>query len=172
MGGLTESVRGAREFAELQRDPKFRSWLLSQEAAMKTGFSVFGVPSLSGIEFTRDGLAVVEREVLVRFSGSNLFSEENYELIDLFVYFVGETFCRNLEGAWVAIPSDSPRGSIAVVVDTEFKSTFFNPRHQIGFVLQRRTGREITRIYDRAVSRYAHWVDLGRPARGTWSGYI
>ncbi|WP_405180764.1 hypothetical protein OG225_06060 [Nocardia sp. NBC_01377] len=168
----TRSVRESPEFRNLQQDSKFRSWLLMQEAAIEIEFTVFEVPSLSGIEFTREGLVAAEQEILVRYADSNPFSEENYKLGTRFLYFIGETFRRNFEGTWVALPPEEPKGIPATVVDVEFKSTFFNPGHQIGFVLQRRTGKELTQIYDRALARYTQWVDLGRPARGTWDGYL
>jgi hypothetical protein len=43
-------------------------------------FTVFDVPQLSGLEYTREGLVVAEQEILRRFAGSSPWSEENWAL--------------------------------------------------------------------------------------------
>lgn len=42
----------------------------------------------------------------------------------------------------------------------------------IGLALGRRTGTEITWVFDQAVKAHQKRVDAGRPARGTWPGYV
>ncbi|MEV0688196.1 hypothetical protein AB0I35_30455 [Nocardia sp. NPDC050378] len=164
-------VRETPEFKALQNDEQFRSWLLMQEAAMEIEFTVFDVPELSGYEYTREGLVIAEQEILRRFADSSPWTEENYKLGSRFMYFIGETFVRNFEGKWVALPPQPPKTSPATVVDTEYSSGFYNPRTQMGFVRSRKTGTELTWIFDRAQATYTQWVELGRPGRGTWDGY-
>lgn len=165
-------IRDTPEFTAIQHNERFQSWLLMQDAAMQIEFTVSEVPELDGHEFTREGLAIAEREILRRFGDSNPFSEDNYKLGMRFFYFIGETFRRNLEGEWVALPPEPPKTNATSAVDLPFRSGFQNPRNMMGFIQQRRTGKELTTIYDRAVARYKEWVELGRPARGTWDGYL
>lgn len=165
-------IRDTPEFKAIQHDERFQSWLLMQDAAMQIEFTVSEVPELDGHEFTREGLVIAEQEILKRFGNSNPFSENNYKLGMRFFYFIGETFRRNLEGKWVALPPEPPQTNATSVVDLPFRSGFQNPRHMMGFIQQRRTGKELTKIYDRAVARHKEWVALGRPARGTWEGYL
>ncbi|WP_446221393.1 hypothetical protein ACTWPB_15605 [Nocardia sp. IBHARD005] len=169
---VEQDIRDTPEFKTIQHDERFQSWLLMHDAAMQIEFTVSEVPELDGFEFTREGLAIAEQEILKRFNGSNPFSEENYKLGMRFFYFIGETFRRNLEGKWVALPPEPPATNATSAIDLPFRSGFQNPRHMMGFVQQRRTGKELTTIYDRAATRYAKWVELGRPARGTWDGYL
>ncbi len=166
------SVRDTPEFKKLQQDEQFQSWLLMQDAAMEIEFTVFDVPELSGLEYTREGLVIAEQEILRRFADSSPWSKENYKLGNRFLYFIGETYRRNFEGKWVALPPQPPKTNPATVVDTEFSSGFYNPRTQMGFVRSRKTGTELTWAFDHAQAAYTKWVELGRPARGTWEGYL
>ncbi len=172
-GKKEDDIRDTPQYQAIQGDERFRSWLLMQDAAMQIEFTVFDVPELSGIEYTREGLEVAEKELLERFNvNSKPFSEENYKLGMRFVYFIGETFRRAVEGAWVALPPDPPhRPGTKSMIDAEFRSGFYDPQHMIGLALGRRTGTEFTWIFDRAVRAHQEWVDAGRPARGTWPGY-
>ncbi|MEV0366340.1 hypothetical protein [Nocardia fusca] len=44
-------------------------------------------------------------------------------------------------------------------------TAFHDPQHMISLALNRRTEKEISSIYDRAVKRHRKWIDAGRPAR-------
>ncbi|MFE3541510.1 hypothetical protein ACFXK0_00890 [Nocardia sp. NPDC059177] len=165
-------IRDTPEFEAIQGDERFQSWLLMHDAAMQIEFTVFDVPELDGHEFTREGLMIAEQEIVRRFGASNLFSTENCRLGMRFYYFIGETFRRNLDGRWVALPPEPPRTNATSAVDLPFRSGFQIPRYMMGFVHQRRTGNELTKIFDRAGARHKEWVELGRPARGTWEGYL
>ncbi|MEU4416469.1 hypothetical protein AB0G00_12850 [Nocardia salmonicida] len=167
-----QDIRDTPEFKTLQHDEQFRSWLLMQEAAQEIEFTVSQVPELDGLTGTREGLQVAEQELLRRFGDSSYSSEQNISLASRFLYFIGEVFRSNLEGQWVAVPSQPPKPPTSMVA-VEFSSSFYNPRHMMGFVKQRRTGTELTKIYDRAVARYNWWVESGRPDRSAaWEGYL
>ncbi|MGW5572808.1 hypothetical protein ACWEVD_16530 [Nocardia thailandica] len=165
-------VRQTPEFKKLQADEGFRSWLLMQEAAMDIEFTVFDVPELSGYEYTREGLVIAEQQIMSRFGTASPFSEENYKLGNRFVYFIGETFRRNFEGRWVATPPIPPATNPKVMIDVEFKSGFYNPRQMVSFAQKRRTGTELTWVFDFAQKNYSKWIELGRPPRATWDGYL
>ncbi|MFD3591459.1 hypothetical protein ACFWU5_01935 [Nocardia sp. NPDC058640] len=169
---IEPDIRDTSMFKTAQNDEGFQSWLLMHDAALQIEFTVFEVPELAGFEFTREGLVIAEQEIMSRFDGSNPFSEENYKLGMRFYYFIGETFRRSFEGIWVALPSQADPAKLIPAIDLPFMSGFKIPRHMMGFVRQRRTGTELTWIYDRAAAGYAKWVDLGRPTRETWEGYL
>nr|WP_245558249.1 hypothetical protein [Nocardia thailandica] len=157
-------LRDTAAFAKRQADAGFRSWLLMQEAAMEIEFTVFDVPELSGCEYTREGLVIAEQQIMHRFDNVSPFSADNRKLGNRFVYFLGETFRRSFEGRWVAVPPIPPATNPKVMIDVEFKSGFYNPRQMVTFVWKRRTGTELTWIYDFAQENYANWISRGRPA--------
>ncbi|MGW4741727.1 hypothetical protein [Nocardia xishanensis] len=151
---------------EYQNDEKFQSWLRMQDAAMDIEFSIFDAPEVNGHMYTREGLVIAEQVLLERFPDyRTVFTEENQKLGMRFVYFIGETFRRAVEGNWFALPPDPPRRGPLPLVDAEFRSPFFNPMRLMSFAFQRRTGKEIVTPYDNAVKKYKKWVDAGRPPR-------
>ncbi|TLF96637.1 hypothetical protein FEK35_28215 [Nocardia cyriacigeorgica] len=161
------SIRDTPEYKKIQTDERFLSWLRMQDAAMDIEFTVFDVPELSGHMYTREGLVIAENEILTRYANlREMFSEQNYKTGMRFVYYIGETFRRAIEGKWVALPPDPPqRPGPKSMVEVEFQSSFYDPQHMIGLALGRRTGTEISWIFDRAIKRHAKWVADGRPAR-------
>lgn len=161
------SIRNTSEYQRIQHDERFLGWLRMQEAAMEIEFTVFDMPELSAHMYTREGIVLAEREILRRFDRyRTMFSAENYKIGMRFVYFIGETFRRTVEGHWIALPPDPPtRPGPKSVVEAPFHWNFYDPQHMIGLALSRRTGTEISWIFDRAAEDHRDWVAAGRPQR-------
>lgn len=160
-------IRDTPQYRNIQNDERFQGWLRMQEAAMVIEFTNFDVPELNGHLYTREGLVIAEREILKRYASfRDMFSEHNLKTGMRFVYFVGETFRRSLEGQWVALPPAPPeRPRAASVIDAPMSPAFYDPRRIISLVFKRRTEKEIVTIFDRAVKRYQKWIEDGRPER-------
>lgn len=149
-------------------DESFQSWLQTQEATMETEFVRHEVPELDGHLYTREGLVLAEQQILLRYpTDHDMFAEENLEIGLSFVYVIGETFRRALDGTWVLLPPNPPeRPEPLAVIDSPMWTAFHDLQHMIGLAFDRRSGQEISWIYDRAVKRHRKWVAAGRPARG------
>ncbi|MBB5918430.1 hypothetical protein BJY24_007342 [Nocardia transvalensis] len=165
-------IRETPEFRQYQDNERFQAWLRMHDAAMEIDTPLFDMTGMNEL-YSREGLVRAERELVKKFADSGgAFTTDNYKLGMRFVYYIGETFRRAIEGRWVALPPDPPQSpQPKSVIDVEYRSKFYNPQHMIGLALGRRTGTEITSIFDRAVKAHQKWVDAGRPARGTWEGY-
>lgn len=160
------NVRKDPAVLEYQNNENFRSWLRMQDAAMDIEFSVFEVPELNGNMYTRQGLVIAEQVLLERFPDyRTAFSDTNQKLAMRFVYFIGETFRRALNGKWFALPPDPPRRGPQPLIDVEFSPVLFNPMHSMSFAFQRRTGQEIVTPFDNMSRKHRKWVDAGRPPR-------
>ncbi|WP_040834911.1 hypothetical protein [Nocardia brevicatena] len=161
-------LREPPEYQASRHDEDFQSWLQMQEAAMETEFIRHDVPELDGHLYTREGLVIAEQQILLRYpTEHDMFSEGNLEIGLRFFYAIGETFRRALDGTWVALPPNPPeRPEPLAVIDSPMWTAFHDLQHMIGLAFNRRSGKEISWIYDRAVKRHQKWVDAGRPARG------
>jgi hypothetical protein len=167
--GEPTTVRDTPGYQEIQNDELFRAWLHMQQEAMENEFVEVDVPELAGHLWTREGLVIAEHEMLRRHPNfDDMVSEENLEVAVRFIYFVGETFRRALEGIWVLRPANPPeRPEPLCVIDSPMWTAFHEPTHMIELAFDRRTGKEISWIFDRTVKRHQKWVAAGRPARGS-----
>jgi hypothetical protein len=139
-----------------------------QEAAMDIEFTNYDVPELNGHLYTRQGLVIAEHQLLQRYTNlRDLLSAVNLKIGMRFVYFIGETFRQAIEGTGVALPPNPDRPTQRSVIDSPMWTAFHDPQHMISLALSRRTEKEITTIYDRAIKRHQKWIDAGRPARDT-----
>ncbi|WP_063130236.1 hypothetical protein [Nocardia fusca] len=160
-------IRQTPEYQAIQHDERFQGWLRMQEAAMDIEFTNYDVPELNGHLYTREGLVIAEHQILQRYpTYRDMFSPDNLKIAMRFVYAIGETFRRAIDGTWVALPPNPPeRPAPLSVIDSPMWTAFHDPQHMIGLAFNRRTEKEITFIYDRAVKRHQKWIDAGRPAR-------
>ncbi|MFI9536905.1 hypothetical protein ACIG56_27100 [Nocardia fusca] len=166
--GKQAPIRDTPEYQAIQHDERFQSWLRMQEAAMDIEFTHYDVPELNGHLYTREGLAIAEHQLLQRYTNlRDLLSADNLKIGMRFVYFIGETFRRAVDGTWGALPPNSERPTPRSVIDSPMWTAFHDPQHMISLALSRRTAKEITTIYDRAIKRHQKWIDAGRPARDT-----
>ncbi|WP_040793709.1 hypothetical protein [Nocardia paucivorans] len=160
-------LRDTPEYQAGRHDDDFQNWLRTQETTVETEFIRNDVPELAGHLYTREGLVIAEQQMLLRFpTAHDMFSEENLEIGLCFFYAVGETFRRALDGTWAVLPPNPPdRPDPLAVVEAPMWTAFHDIQHTIGLAFDRRSGQEISWIYDRAVKRHQKWVDAGRPAR-------
>ncbi|MGW5383522.1 hypothetical protein [Nocardia sp. NPDC003963] len=167
--GDPTTVRDTPEYRQIQNDEQFRAWLQMQQEAVETEFVENDVPELGGHLWTREGLVTVEHEMLRRYPDfDEMVAEENLEIGVRFIYFVGETFRRALEGIWALLPPNPPdRPEPLCVVDSPMWTAFHDPTNMSELALTRRTGQEISWIFDRTVKRHRKWVAAGRPTRGS-----
>lgn len=167
--GEPTTVRDTLEYQRSQDDEHFQAWIQMQQDATETEFVAVDVPALDGHLWTREGLVIAEHEMLRRFPNfDDMVAEENLEAGVRFIYFVGETFRRALEGIWVLLPPNAPeRPDPRCVIDSPMWSAFHDPTHMSELAFDRRTGNEISWIFDRTVKRHRKWVEAGRPARGS-----
>ncbi|MGW1738331.1 hypothetical protein ACWCPQ_05920 [Nocardia sp. NPDC001965] len=165
--GEPTTDRDAPEFRQIQDDERFGDWLQLQQDAVEGEFAATDVPELHGLLWTREGLRIAEQEMLRRFSDfDDMLSEENFEVGSRFVYLIGETFRRALEGIWVLLPPNPPeRPDHVCVIDSPMWTAFHDPAHMSGLAFDRRTGQEISWIFDRTVKRHHKWVEAGRLPR-------
>ncbi|WP_327151041.1 hypothetical protein [Nocardia sp. NBC_01329] len=165
--GEPEAVRDTLEYQQIQNDEHFRAWVDMHQHAIETEFVEIDVPGLDGHLWTREGLVIAEHEMLSRYPNfDDMVSEENLEVGARFVYFVGETFRRALEGIWALLPPSPPeRPDPLCVIDSPMWTAFHDPTHMSELALSRRTGKEISWIFDRTVKRHRKWVEAGRPTR-------
>ncbi|WP_459545917.1 hypothetical protein [Nocardia sp. X0981] len=156
------------EYEASRHDEDFHNWLRMQEKQVESEFVHRDVPELDGHLYTREGLVIAEHQMLLRYpTDHDMFTEENLETALHFVYVIGETFRRALDGTWVLLPPHPPeRPDPLAVIDSPIWTAFHDLQHMIGLAFDRRSGKEISWIYDRAVKRHRKWVDAGRPARG------
>ncbi|MFI6432891.1 hypothetical protein [Rhodococcus oryzae] len=167
MGRAKKSVpvRDTDEFRTAQESEQFRSWLLTQEAAIELEFAITDIPALKGHLYTREGLVIAEQEALSRYaSAQEAFSDDTGRVMR-FVYFVGETLRREVEGTWAALPAEPPRTGQVPVIDAPYSLTFYSPVQMMRFALNRRTSHEIVTVYDNAVRAHQKWVEDRRPPR-------
>ncbi|MEC3958892.1 hypothetical protein VMT65_38065 [Nocardia sp. CDC153] len=144
-----------------------------QEAALEIEFIVSDVPELNNLDtlWSWKGLAVVESEALRRWSSEQqAFTGEEFPMAMRFCYFIGETFRREVEGNWVALPPHPPTRGIRSVIDAEYRARFYDPADMLGIALLRRTGDQLSKIFGYAVEAHREWVEAGRPGRGHWPG--
>ncbi|WP_063057544.1 hypothetical protein [Nocardia sienata] len=167
--GEPTTVRDTLEYQQIQKDESFHAWIQMQQEAMENEFVDVDVPELHGHLWTREGLITVEHEMLRRYSNfDEMVSEKNIEVGVRFVYFVGETFRRALEGIWALLPPNPPdRPDPVCVIDSPMWTAFHDPTHMSKIAFDRRSGKEISWIFDRTVKRHQKWVAAGRPARGS-----
>ncbi|MGW0002495.1 hypothetical protein ACWDT6_01495 [Nocardia grenadensis] len=165
--GEPTTVRDTPEDQAVQNDELFRAWLQMQQEAVENEFVEVDVPELAGHLWTREGLVTAEHEMLHRYSDfDDMSTEENHEVAVRFMYFIGETFRRALEGIWVLLPANPPeRPDPLCVIDSPMWTSFHDPTHMIGLAFDRRTGKEISWIFERTVKRHQKWVAAGRPVR-------
>ncbi|GGL03203.1 hypothetical protein [Nocardia jinanensis] len=165
--GEPTTVRDTLEYQQIQNDENFQTWLRMQQDAIEGEFVDADVPELDGHLWTREGLLIVEHEMLRRFSDfDDMVSEENFEVGVRFIYFIGETFRRALEGIWALLPPNPPdRPDPLCVIDSPMWTAFHDPTHMSGLAFDRRTGKEISWIFDRTVKRHHKWVAAGRRTR-------
>lgn len=166
MGKKFVPIRDRPEYRQIQNDKNFRSWLAMQDAVMDLEFFLVDDPELNHTKFTREGLVIAEKNLLARYTDEQkAFSEENITVTMRYVYFIGETFRRATEGRWVALPAEPPLWGPRSAIDAEFTPAFYTPQEFVGIALTRRTGHEITFVYDFAVRDHDRWVASGRPSR-------
>ncbi|WP_139279774.1 hypothetical protein [Rhodococcoides yunnanense] len=135
---------------------------------MDLEFFLVDDPDLAQHKFTREGLVRAESHLLDRHQDKrSAFSDVHLTITMRYVYFIGETFRRATEGRWVALPPDPPQRGPASAIDAEFTPAFYVPQDYLGVALTRRTGKEITFVYDIAVRKHEEWVASGRkPSTG------
>lgn len=167
--GEPATVRDTPEYQQIQNDELFHEWVRMQQEAMENEFVRVDVPELDGHLWTREGLVIAEHEMLRRYSHfDEMAAEENLELGVRFIYFIGETFRRALEGRWALLPPNPPeRPDPLCVIDSPMWTSFHEPTHMSELAFDRRTGKEISWIFDRTVKRHQKWIAAGRPARGS-----
>lgn len=158
-------VRTTRRYREAQTDEKFQGWLKMQSAAMEIVFPIQDVPELRDQMFTPDSLALVESKLLETFSSEEEAFTGDVSLTMRYVYYVGETFRRHLEGEWCSILKKKPDGATVPGIDGPYSEGFINPADLIGIALVRRTGNEISDVFGFQRRRYDQWVSDGRPER-------
>lgn len=167
--GEPTTVRDTLEYQQIQKDESFHAWIQMQQEAMENEFVDVDVPELRGHLWTREGLITVEHEMIRRYSNfDEMVSEKNIDVGVRFIYFVGETFRRALEGIWALLPPNPPdRPDPLCVIDSPMWTAFHDPTHMSEIAFDRRSGKEISWIFDRTVKRHQKWVAAGRPPRGS-----
>lgn len=169
-------VRLTRAYRDAQENEFFLGWLKMQEAVMNIEFPYFDLPEVKDHMFTGDSLRIVENKLLDLYSDPRVAfaGEENLHRTMRYVYYIGETYRRAFEGTWVVLPEVETKGkkragdsepAMTPAVDLPFNELFTNPMQQISMALSRRTGTEITAIFQFAAEDYAQWVQDGRPER-------
>jgi len=157
-----------KAFRLAQSDERFQGWLKMQEASMEIEFPIYDVPQLRGQMYTPDSLAIVEAELLqLHPNHREAFTEDAVHLTMRFAYYIGETFRRAFEGTWVAIPSrvDPENGPRTAAVDFPMREAYIDPAQLVVLALNRRTGKEISRVFGYAERDYAEWIESGKPER-------
>ncbi|TDZ77533.1 hypothetical protein DE4585_04928 [Mycobacteroides salmoniphilum] len=150
-------------FRKAQQNTKFRSWLDMQDAVMAIEFR----PEVSGMMYTKESLEVVEAKILSLYdSFQEAWDAKNVHTTMRFVYYIGETYRRGLEGVWAALPKfGGGEDDNTPVVDFPFRETLFKPMESVQVSLVRRTGSEMAGLYPNAQRDFQEWVEAGRPER-------
>jgi len=163
-------VQLTKAFREAQTNEQFLGWLKMQEASMEIEFPYEELPDVRDIMFTKDSLAVVEQKLMELYPDdpSAYANEEAVHRTMRYAYYVGETVRRAIEATWVALPPPSQKGqpgALLPAIDVLFDEMLVQPLLLIRFALTRRTGLEITRVYNNILRLYDEWAEKGRPPR-------
>lgn len=156
------------EFLAAQRDPAWIAWLGDMDAVV-TNFVHTEFADTTVDPFSADGLLVAEARALERFGSIAEFkAEENGELADQYVRYLGEVFVRNFDGRWVNILQ--PTKGLVASVEYPYPGWYLNPRSFITAALHRRTGKEWAFVFGNEAVDYAKWTkDIVPPAKRTLS---
>ncbi|MBF6098972.1 hypothetical protein IU510_12880 [Nocardia cyriacigeorgica] len=163
-----------RQFENDQRNPAFQSWLSGMDDAIVT-FMTDDAPEVGKLEnpWGRDGLVAVTGVLRARFPDpDSIDAPENAQVLDRFVRVIGEAFRRSLEGRWVNVVDNAPRGAAEFWPEVDVPAhNFVDPNAQLGGAFRRRPDRpdgDLVWVYGNAERDYREWVEHGRPDRDTW----
>ena len=136
-----------RDPAHATRDERFAAWLAMNEYLVTCDFLVFDVDGMPEDPFCEDGLRIAEAEALRRFADTaEALAEDNRELFDKFVRFLGEAFARGVGGEWTNRPyADDGRAYLGIRFQwTQYTLTIPT---LVSSAMARRTGDHWASVY-------------------------
>lgn len=157
--------------AKDQQDPRWLAWLADMDTQLGKFFTDT-VPDMPANPWTAEGLAHAEAAALTIFPESGAEDlPENRDVSDQFHRFIGETFRRNFEGEWRNVPSlggGQPLHGFGPVVLEPYVEMYLDVIPIFSTALFRRSGNELSFVFERSADRYRSWVDGGRLPLDQW----
>ncbi|HEX8508247.1 MAG TPA: hypothetical protein VF635_01935 [Propionibacteriaceae bacterium] len=157
----------------------FDEWLEDMHPQLM-GFVDFALPKNVAKDFSRQSLADLEQYLLYRWPDQATFlAHPDPDFTDGAVRYIGETLLRACGGGWHF--SDKPGFLLAgrpyLRLDT-LDATPISPYHLMTALLKRRTGVELTKVFDAQVRRIGErreqegpgWAPRRQPVPGITSG--
>ncbi|WP_456787684.1 hypothetical protein [Cellulomonas sp. P5_C5] len=130
-------------------DEQFEEWLDAMHPRLAR-FEDFLMPTGWTAGFTRESLAELEQYALERWPDPRAFLDEDDEdWIDGAVRYVGETYLRIGGGGWyLDTDPDFVFSGVPIIRLDTIGPVPISPRHLLAALLDRRTGRVLTQVYD------------------------
>ncbi|WP_456787680.1 hypothetical protein [Cellulomonas sp. P5_C5] len=131
------------------RDEQFEDWLEAMDPRLAR-FEDFLMPTGWTKGFTRESLQELEQYMLERWPDRDSFKDDgDSDWIDGAMRYIGEAYLRIAGGGWHLDnkPDTVFRGQPVIRPDT-LHGFPISPYNQMGLLLKRRTGHELTKLWD------------------------
>lgn len=136
----------------------FDHWIFSMGDDLEEFLSstYFDSEQLSNLNYSIDSLTVIEQWILDRFNSTEeVIRNENADLVDKAVKYIGETFRKQLGGNW-DIDLENQKNAyynLPVLTNYSEKATPICPHTLVSAAADRRSGKFLKTILQNAIAR-------------------
>jgi hypothetical protein len=134
------------KLSQAERDEGFRAWLAMSDYLLDCEFLAGDVPDMPADPFTEAGLITAENNAIDRYANSaEAMNDQNREMSDKFMRFIGEVFVHQLGGTWTNKPLHDD-GSAYIGIKFPWRDETLTIPTLYTSALARRTGQQWAKV--------------------------